>query len=95
MAGCWAGKAEKPTNKEEQLAQEGDAGIHVDMLDLDDCNLVMHSCVKGVPSGHNCVSFLSPEGGACFQAKTMNPDYVCLVFSKTYNLHGSVFTDKK
>ena len=25
----------------------------------------------------------------------MNPDHVCLVFSKTHNLHGSVLPDKK
>ena len=25
----------------------------------------------------------------------MHPEHVCLVFSKTYNLHGSVFPDKK
>ena len=80
---------------QKQLAEEGGAGLHIDKIDSDDYNVVMHLCVNGVPAGHDFVSFLSPEGGVCFRVKTMHPECVCLVFSKTHNLHGLVFPDKK
>ena len=95
VALCWAGMPEKPTKTQKQLAEEGGSGLHVDKMDSDDCNVVMCSCVNGVPAGFDFVSFLSPEGGVCFRVKTMHPQHVCLVFSKTHNLHGSVFPDKK
>ena len=80
---------------QKQLAEEGGAGLHIDKMDSDDHNVVMCSYVNGVPARFDFVSFLSPEGGVCFRAKTMHPQCVCLVFSKTYNLHGLVFPDKK
>ena len=66
MVVCWAGMPEKPTKWQKQLAEEGGAGLHIDKMDLDDYNLVMHSCANGVPTGCNFVSFLSPQGGVCF-----------------------------
>ena len=95
VAVCWSGMPENPTNMQKEFVQEGGAGLHVDKMDSNDCNLVMHSCANGVLTGCNFVSFLSPQGEVCFGVKTMNPDCVCLVFSKTHNLHGSVFPDKK
>ena len=62
----WAGTPEKPTKRQKQLAAENGAGLHVDKMDSDDCNVVMHSCVNGVPARCDFVSFLSPEGGVCF-----------------------------
>ena len=66
MALRWAGMPEKPTKTQKQLAEEGGSGLHVDKMDSDDYNVVMCSCVNGIPAGHDFVSFLSPEGGVCF-----------------------------
>ena len=51
---------------QKQLAEEGRAGLHIDKMDMDDYNVVMHSCVNGVWMGCNFVSFLSPQGEVCF-----------------------------
>ena len=43
---------------------------------------------------NDLVSFPAPDGDRGIRIETMNPDYVCVVFNRSRNLHGNVFPDK-